>query len=191
MNEAFQDDARFSRLSVAVHWLSVLIVMAAFALGWLRDLLEESGWGDVMLMIHRQLGVTVMLLLILRLTVRLTSKSEPSIKAINALSLLGKLSHLTLYGFLVVLPILGWAMTNAQGHSVSLWGVFNLPELMSVDPDWADTLQEWHEQAGVALLLMVALHAAAALVHHYVLKDEVLMGMLPVLKKRRTSRAPN
>jgi superoxide oxidase len=191
MNKTVTDGARFSRLSIAVHWFSVLIVLAAFALGWARDLLEESGWDDVALMVHRQLGVTVMVLLLVRLAVRFMTKPQAEAQSFNWLDLLGTLSHLALYALLVLLPVLGWAMTNAQGHAVTLWGVLPLPELVAIDPDWADTFQEWHEQAGVALLLLVALHAAAALFHHHVLKDDVLTGMLPALHKRRSAKAPH
>jgi cytochrome b561 len=126
-----------------------------------------------------------------RLAVRFMTKPQAEAQSFNWLDLLGTLSHLALYALLVLLPVLGWAMTNAQGHAVTLWGVLPLPELVAIDPDWADTFQEWHEQAGVALLLLVALHAAAALFHHHVLKDDVLTGMLPALHKRRSAKAPH
>jgi cytochrome b561 len=187
MNEEYRDDARFSRLSIAVHWVSVLVLLASFALGWGRDLLEESGWDDVALMAHRQLGVTVVVLLMLRLAARWMTKRQPVHQPFQWLNLLGSMSHLALYALLLLLPVLGWAMTNAQGHAVTLWGILQLPELVAIDPDWADTFQEWHERAGLALLALVALHAAAALIHHHVLKDEVLTGMLPVRKKRSAS----
>jgi hypothetical protein len=80
------------------------------------------------------------------------------------------------------LPLLGWALSNAEGKPVHLFGL-TLPALVSADEDLADTLQAWHLNAAWVLLGLVSLHVAAALWHHFVLRDEVLRRMLP--KRRR------
>ena len=180
----------FSAGAIVVHWLSFLLVTLTFALGWLHEFLEDFGWEDQALAVHRQTGLIVLLLLGVRLILRAHSRTSiESNSSADWLTLLSTASHWLLYLFLTTMPLLGWAMTNAQGHSVQLLGLIQLPEILRVDPDWADTLQEWHELCGQALLVLIGLHAAAALFHHYVLKDDVLIGMLPRRFRRDVSKS--
>lgn len=170
--------------SVALHWISAALVFLAFALGWLTPSLEDLGWDEAGLAAHRQVGLTVLLLLGLRLVRRASTAMSPSASSQSALlKWAGHISHITLYVLLAALPVLGWAMTNAQGHTVHFWGVLRLPDWLAADPDWVDQLQEWHESAGQALLVLVGLHFSAALFHHLILKDQVLNKMLPWLKR--------
>lgn len=182
---------RFSNISISIHWISVLLILFAIVLGLLRPLFEDNGWDELALTLHRQLGLAVLLLLACRLFFRMSTlkidKKSTTVSPFIYWS--GFLSHVFLYSLLIALPILGWAMTNAQGHTVHFLGILNLPNILTVDPDWADTFQEWHELAGNVLMAVVALHAAAALFHHYVLKDEVLVGMLPNLGRRNDNNS--
>lgn len=177
--------ARFSRWSVVLHWLSVIAVVSALVLGLLRSWLEDSGWDEQALAAHRQLGLLVLVLWGARLLARWRASGTTAAPDLpRMLLVMAGLSHLALYGLLLAMPVLGWAMTNAQGHAVLGFGILPLPNLLSVNPDWADSLQEWHEMAAYALIGLVLLHVAAALFHHWVLKDEVLRSMLPGLKRR-------
>jgi cytochrome b561 len=91
-------------------------------------------------------------------------------------------THVALYALLLAMPLLGWALSNAQGKPVHFLGA-TLPALVGDDEDLADRLQAWHIDAAWVLLALVCLHVAAALFHHFVLRDGVLRRMWP--KSRR------
>lgn len=189
-NDKATPSKKFSSAAILTHWLSFAVVSLTFALGWLREFLENFGWDDQALAVHRQTGLIVLLLLAVRIGLRAYPRTaNEKIISGNWLDLLSAASHWLLYVLLALMPLLGWAMTNAQGHSVQLLGLIHLPQILNVDPDWADTLQEWHETSGETLLILVGIHAAAALFHHYVLKDDVLVGMVPCLDKDGTEQS--
>ena len=181
-------DAKFSRATVVLHWFSVLAVLAAYAMGWGHEFSDSSDVNDLILFAHRQTGLLVFVVLVLRVFFRLifsSSQAQLSSSSSRWFAWLGALSHLVLYFLLASMPLLGWAMTNAQGHSIHVLGLLKLPDLVPLDPDWADTLQEWHELCGQILCIAIVLHVMAALFHHLVLKDSVLSDMLVLLRKRK------
>jgi cytochrome b561 len=164
-----------------VHWLSALAVMAAVVLAVVHEWIDDEALARSLLAVHRQAGLTVLLLLVLRLLLRLRQDRDTT--SVAQLPLLMRwaagLMHWALYALLLAMPLLGWAMTNAQGRAVHLYGAASLPALVSVNPDLADSLQEWHAWCAWALLTLVALHIAAALFHHFVRRDAVLASMWP------------
>jgi cytochrome b561 len=94
------------------------------------------------------------------------------------------LTHIALYGLLLALPLLGWALSNAQDRPVHLFGL-TLPALVGADEDLADSLQAWHIDAAWALLALVLLHTGAALWHHFMVRDDVLRAMWPSRRAQR------
>jgi len=92
------------------------------------------------------------------------------------------LTHAALYATLVALPLIGWALSNAEGKPVHLFGLV-LPALAADDEDLADRLLLWHQDVAWLLLALVTLHVAAALWHHFVFRDGVLRGMLPARRR--------
>jgi len=189
MSDPFPDfqavAARKSRLTIVVHWLSALAVFSAFGLAWLREQIDSDALGATLLAWHRQFGLLVLLLLAVRLFERWRWVAHDELARLSwPLHLAAVVTHWLIYALLLALPLLGWAMTNAQGHVVQLWQAIALPTLVAVDPDLADSLQEWHELAAESMLVMVGLHALAALWHHYVRRDGVLASMLPWIGRR-------
>ena len=178
--------ARKSRLTIAAHWLSALTVVAAFALAWLREQVDSDAQGALLLNWHRQCGLLVLLLLVVRLFERWRWVAHDELERLPLpMHVAAVVTHWLLYALLLAMPLLGWAMTNAQGHAVQLWQAIPLPTLVALDPDLADSLQEWHELGADALLGLVGLHALAALWHHCVRRDGVLASMLPGVRPRR------
>ena len=91
--------------------------------------------------------------------------------------------HALLYLTLLLLPLLGWLALSAKAQPVHLFYV-DLPLApFDLDPDWAKPLRAWHARIANAGYALIGLHAAAALVHHYVFRDNVLARMLPRLRK--------
>jgi len=166
-----------------LHWLTVICVVMAAAFILTRDQLDGR---DVRLWLmegHRHFGLFVLALFVIRVVVRLrVGKLPPSGGHPWPVRVAAGLTHIALYALLVTLPLLGWALTSAQGKPAHLFGA-TLPNLVAPDEDLADTLQTWHLNAAWVLLAIVCLHIAAALWHHFVMRDGVLRRMWP--KRRR------
>lgn len=175
--------ARKSGLTLAAHWLSALAVILAFGLIWIREALDEDALGKLLLAWHRQLGLLVLLLLAVRLIAR-WRQSQQGQTLPPLLHCASQATQWLFYLLLLAMPLLGWAMTSAQGHPLQLFNLAPLPPLLSVDPDLADSLQEWHELGATCLLGLIALHVLAALWHHWLRRDGVLASMLPLVRPR-------
>ena len=96
---------------------------------------------------------------------------------------LARLVHLALYALMVALPLVGWLAVSAEGRPIALAGV-PLPMLIGPDRAWVKPLETIHEVMGQAGYALVGLHAAAALWHHYVIRDNTLALMWPFARAR-------
>jgi cytochrome b561 len=90
------------------------------------------------------------------------------------------------YLFLLALPLSGWLASSAEGGAVSFFGVATLPQ-WNVGAGGEELFEEAHEVLGNILLVLVSLHVLAALKHHFVDKDDVLLRMLPASRTRGPS----
>ena len=93
-------------------------------------------------------------------------------------TLLAKLTHLALYGFMIGMPIAGWIILSASGKAIPFFGM-DLPALVGPDKALANQVKEVHEAVATIGYFLVGLHAVAALYHHYVVKDDTLRRMMP------------
>ena len=167
------------REMVILHWLTVLCVGLAAALILTRDEVSGRALRSWLLEGHRHFGLIVLLLCIARMGVRVRlGRLPPSADTSPLIRLAAGSTHLALYLVLLVMPLLGWALSNALGKPVHFLGA-TLPALVGADEDLADRLLVWHQDAGWLLLALICLHVAAALWHHFVLHDGVLRLMLP------------
>lgn len=168
---------------VVLHWLTLLCVVSGVVLILIRDEVAGRAMRQWLLDGHRHFGVLVLLLFVARVALRIRSgKLPPTGDPLRLSRAAAALVHVALYALLLALPLLGWALNDALGKPAHLLGVA-LPALVGADEDLADELLAWHQDAAWLLLGLVLLHAAAALWHHFVLRDGVLRTMLP--KPRR------
>ena len=171
------------RKLVILHWITVLCLCVAATLILIRDQVDERALRQWLLEGHRHFGLFVLFLFFVRVILRIRLGKLPSADNSSRLvHVLAGLTHIALYALLLALPVLGWALSNAQDKPVHLFGA-TLPALVSADEDLADTLQTWHVNAAWLLLGLVSLHIGAALWHHFVMRDGVLRTMLP--RRRR------
>lgn len=167
------------RKIVVLHWLTVLCVCTAAALILIRDEVAGRAVRQWLLEGHRHFGLFVLTLFFIRVVTRARAgKLAAENHTPVILRAAAALTHIALYALLLALPLLGWALSNAQDKPVHLFGL-TLPALVAADEDLADALQTWHVDAAWALLALVVLHVSAALWHHFVLRDGVLHRMLP------------
>jgi len=176
---------RMSLLTIWSHWISVLTIVFALSAIWVRELLSEETVRASILGLHRQLGLIVLIFWTIRLIARRIHPKKHSGEPLTPiLKLAATGSHVFLYGILLAMPLLGWAMTNAQGHTVQLFNLLPLPGLVAVDPDLADSLEDYHKWGSWALMGMVVMHFLAAMWHHVVRRDHIFAAMMPLVKPR-------
>lgn len=180
---------RYHALSISVHWLTLLLLVAVYALIELRDIYPEgSDPHELMTTWHNMLGLVVFGLVFVRMAVLLVHRAPPITPAPPAWQhWLAKAMHAALYAFLIAMPLLGWLALSAQGKPVPLFGL-ELPALLGPDKALGHQFEEIHETIGTLGYWLIGLHAAAALFHHYFMRDDTLLRMLPGRRTGTSSR---
>jgi cytochrome b561 len=168
------------RLTIVLHWGTLLCIVVAVGAVLLCEFIGDKFWRQILLETHRQLGLLVLLGVAIRLGVRLRYGMADHMSGLPwPMRFAATATHWCLYGLLIGLPLLGWATTNAHNLQVQFFGLVDLPTLIGVDAELADELSDNHILGSWMLLGLVALHAAAALYHHFIRRDRVLWAMLP------------
>jgi cytochrome b561 len=171
---------RFGFVAITLHWLTLVLLIGSFTLGLsLLDIplsprkLQFYSW-------HKWFGVTVLLVTILRLGWRhLNPVPEQPAGTPRWRRLLAGLSHAALYAVIIIMPLTGWIMSAALNFPVVFLGFIQLPSPFGVDPAVGAAMRSVHQALAIALLSLIAVHSAAALYHHFILRDNVLRRMLP------------
>lgn len=166
--------------AILFHWLMVVLIVVGYAAMDLDFLSQKGGvLRDAMASWHYMLGLLVFTLVWLRLLVRLTGLEpavEPAPPAWQAT--LAKAVYRALYVFMVAMPLLGWLTLSAKGEPVPFFSL-ELPALTGKNEGLANLFKDLHGNLATAGYFVIGLHAAAALFHHYVRRDNTLRLMWP------------
>jgi len=186
-----QNDDRFSPatatppgydlLTQSVHWLSLGVIAAAFVFGLLMEDVPRGPEKTLLVNLHASLGMLVVVLTVFRLSWR---SIVPTPKAVGSpsLQIAAKAMHVALYAAVLAVPLCGLLMMAAKGRAFDVFGLFTVPPLIATDRALGATLEEAHEILAYLLLVLVGLHAAAAIFHQAILKDGTLSRMLPFVR---------
>ena len=170
---------RFDQLSIALHWLTLLLVTGQLTTAWL---LVQAGSVDAasLLTVHRSLGLVTWGVVAGRLTWRLRFAHQPPFPASMSKpqQWTATLNEYGLYLLLLLQPLTGLGDTVFRGRPFTLV-IWRAPPLLHADKPVFHALHAVHELGAVALLGLIGLHAAAALLHGVILRDGVLRRMLP------------
>ncbi len=173
-----------------LHWLIAALVIVQFVLGVKTAGLPLSLERLILLARHKSLGLTLFALVILRLAWRIYSPPPPQ-PSQAPLRTAAQLSHGLLYALLLAMPIIGWLLSSASSLTVSWFGLFSLPNLVTPDRRLAHWMLLTHQTMAWLLLAVIILHIGAAFWHHFILKDNVLTRMLPFTRRGRRSGRPS
>ena len=176
--------ARWGHIAQFLHWLIVALIIVQVILANIAEDLPIGMKKLAMFARHKSVGLTILGLAAMRLlwrwanpTPALPSTLKPYERTLAALT------HFGLYLILFAMPLTGWMMTSARGFPVSWFGFFQLPDFVPKNDALYNAMKETHDTLALVLYAIVFLHVAAALKHHFVLKDDVLRRMLPFTKK--------
>jgi cytochrome b561 len=177
----------FDALSITLHWTTLLFVLALLSSGLLHGQVEERRWATTLLLVHRSFGVTLWALTVFRLVWRWTGARFPdfpmSMSRIHRLAV--RVSEYGLYALLLLQPATGFAQTVLPGRPFGLFA-WTIPPLVPVHLGYAQLFRGIHEVGAWCLMALVSLHAAAAILHHVVGRDDVLEAMAPALRRERS-----
>jgi cytochrome b561 len=175
---------RRPRAMIFFHWATLVLIALVVGLIFVREGIDDKALRTVLINLHRSIGLSVALLALARIVVRIrNSPLPPSADMSLPAHLAAEAAHFLLYALLFALPLIGWALSSANGKPVSFFGLVTLPPLVGQDEDLGDDLAEYHEAGAWLLLALVGVHAAAALFHHFVKRDNVLRAMLPARQR--------
>ena len=178
-------DVAYTRTAIALHWLTVALIATGFTLGkWMVDLPIAPQTLRVYAY-HKWIGITVFLVTIARLAWRYTHPAPLPAGLPAWQRRAAAASHISLYVLMLATPVSGWLFSSASGVQVIYLGLIALPNLVPKDDALAATLKSVHFALNFTLLALVLLHAGAAVRHHFVQRDRVLLRMLPVLSRRQ------
>lgn len=173
-------ETKYGLLASGLHWIMAALVIGTLGIGLILEDLGRTPDALKIYALHKSLGVTVLALVVFRAAWRHISKSPASLVTHKDWEKkLAKIAHIVLYVCMIAMPLSGWIMSSAKGYSVSFFGLFDLPNFVPKDKGLSDTAKEIHEIVSNVLISAIALHAAGALKHHIIDRDETLRRMLP------------
>lgn len=160
-----------------LHWLMAIMILSMLFIG-VGMVSSVSQWHQWLLRIHKPLGLAILILAVVRLSVRLRHRPPalpadlpaPQKQAAYA-------SHWLLYALMLIIPLVGWAMLSAGGYPVMLTESARLPPIFPVDPIAFAVLRHLHTWLAMLLFATFLAHMAAALYHGLIRRDGVLSSM--------------
>ena len=162
-----------------LHWLTAALVLIQIPLGLAIANLKLGAWNDVLYNGHKSIGATLIPIVLVRLLYRLMHPPAPLPPDIPPLQrFAAEALHWTLYALLVVQGFVGWVATSAYPAPIPVFGLFELPPIWHEDRALSERLLAVHRVIGITLAALLVGHIAAALQHHFIRRDRVLMRMI-------------
>jgi cytochrome b561 len=180
---AGDDRTVYDNFAIALHWLTVLLVLSQFALA------ETWSWfarptRHLMIVTHMSFGIILSAVIVIRIVWRLIPGHQMPPAAAGWTELAAKAVHYLLYAMLALEAVLGFVLRWSGNESMSFFGLMLAPPFAPFSKPAHHLVGELHNLNGWAIIVLATGHAAAALYHHYVLRDKVLSRMLPALRDR-------
>jgi cytochrome b561 len=178
--QLFGTRTRFGAVAQAFHWITVVLVVAAYFLGeGGSESRVYSGARASSLQLHETLGILVFAVVLLRVLWRIVDRvpEEPPMPGWMALA--SRLVQWALYAMLIAVPLTAIVGAWYEGHPVTFIGVGDIGPWLSLSQSFGRTIMELHSSLGSFIVWVAGAHAAAALFHHFFLRDRVLLAMLP------------
>lgn len=173
-------EADYGSMAKMLHWLILGLLVAQYGVAWTMPEIHRGTQPDELISLHLSIGILILCLIVLRTIWRfshplpLIADNVPDWQRLAA-----QIVHGILYLLLVAMPLMGWANASARGWRMVFFGFVPLPPILPTGSPLGRELGDLHVLASYALLAFVGLHTAAALYHHFWLRDRVLLRMLP------------
>jgi cytochrome b561 len=172
---------RYGDVAQALHWVVAALIVVAWVVGTFGDDLPKGAARSAGLFVHVSAGSAILGLVAGRFLWRMGNPPPPHERtplgawADHAATLM----HYALYALLVAAPVAGIVVQFARGDALPFFGLFEIASPWPADRAFAHSVKEVHEVLANGVVILASMHAAAALVHHWVFRDRTLLRMLP------------
>ena len=167
--------AAFSRL---LHWTMAAMVLTMLCIG--VAMVASLNNYHVLVSIHRPLGITILILVVVRFVNRLVNPPPPFPATMSRRERrVATASEYVLYGFMFVLPLVGWGMLSAARYPIVLYGSLHLPNILPHDAMLYAVLRKAHTVLAYFFFLTFIAHFGAILFHTLIVRDGILRRMAP------------
>ena len=174
-------ETRWGWPSMSLHWLIAALILVMLMVGFVMVQLPKTPKYFWIYDLHKSIGLTVLVLMLVRLGWRLYAgapRPEPGTAAWQRVA--AQLTHLGLYVLVLGMPIAGWLYDSASGlRALKYFGLFTVPKLIAPNPEIKDLAHTFHVYGALLLTLVIFMHVGGALMHHLFLRDRTLTRMLP------------
>jgi cytochrome b561 len=160
------------------HWLIVALLLVQYLIGWLMPDIHRGPPGAPMIF-HISVGMTILLLIVLRLAWRLAHPVAPESSLPQWQRLSSEAVHWLLYVLVLATTITGWLFASFRGWSISFFYLAPMPMLASENSAAVKTVDGLHQAMEWTLLVVIGIHVAVALAHVFIYRDRIMQRMLP------------
>jgi cytochrome b561 len=168
--------ARHPLRTRVLHWLTAVLVFAALLIGF--AMVNSLGSYAALLSIHMTVGIVILVVVVARIANRFTHRAPPlpdTVGTVERKLVFG--SEVSLYALLLAQPLIGWAMVSAAGQPVRIFGQWRLPAIAPFNGDVYFVLRQLHSVLAYLLVVTIAAHVSAVLLHTLTLRDGMLRRM--------------
>ena len=175
------NEDQYGWVTIVIHWLMAVVVLGMFAVGWyMVDLTYYDELYKTLPEIHKSIGILLVFVLLLRLVWRWSNPSPRPLSR-KPLEIAGaRYAHLLMYFLLGFIFASGYLISTAEGAPIYVFDWFSVPATITSIPEQEDIAGVIHEYLAYVLMALVAVHALAALKHHFVNRDNTLRRMLGI-----------
>ena len=179
---AGDDRTIYDTVSIVLHWLTAALVLTQFVLAETWEWFARPTHGT-MVVLHMSFGIILSAVIVFRIVWRMLPGHQVAPVVTGWADIASRAVHYLLYAMLVAEAVLGFVLRWAGDESMSFFGLLIAPPFAPFSKTAQHLIEELHELNGWAIIILAAGHAAAALYHHYVLRDPVLSRMLPPVRR--------
>jgi cytochrome b561 len=176
---SYAQPSTYTPIARLLHWLTAVLVLTLIVVGIVMANMEDGPTKNFLYNLHRSTGALVLVLVLVRLIYRLTHPVPPLPADMpGILKLAARANHWAFYALLIIQPLLGWIATSAYRAPILFFWLFELPPIWPENRAFSEQVFAVHRFIGVLIAVLVCVHVAGALYHHFIRRDGVLLRML-------------
>ncbi|HLX18137.1 MAG TPA: cytochrome b [Bradyrhizobium sp.] len=173
------DRLQYGTTAKLFHWLIVALLLVQYPIGWLMPDIHRGDTPGAGMTFHVSAGITILAMIVLRLTWRLTHPVAPESSLPPWQRMTSEAVHWALYALVLATTATGWLFASFRGWSLSFFYLVPLPMLASDNAAAGKFIDGWHQAMEWTLLAFIGIHVAAAMAHIFIYRDRIMQRMLP------------